>query len=228
MSADYTAHAARQQKAAQEAHAKWLQGLSAEQVANLKRLGVFDAPSDSHEVGGHAPGQTADMAESSMARVESDVAEEIDAKSEAGGIADEFGVSLQTAQRILAWHKGQIKGALLSREADLLSVVVGGLLATKNIKISAAALAFASNMAAVNGLGCQSEYARKLGVSRTILSRAVVAWGRQLGLHPSAHQKSEKACATYSEVGKTNHWRRTKVSASALLLKLDKIRRSKS
>ena len=214
MSADYATHAARQQAAAKAAHAKWLCELSPEQRKTLARLGVFDAPDDSHEVGGHSPMQLADIADSPIARVDPDIAAALDTETEI--IADQFGVDLPAAARILAWHAAAMAHAMLTREADLLAVVVGGLLASKNVRIASAGLAFASSMAAVNGLGSQAEYARSIGVSRTILSKSAKAWQRQLNLHTSPFQKSEAACTTYSAVAKARHWRKQKVTATAL------------
>ena len=95
-------------------------------------------------------------------------------------------------------------------------MVVGGLLASKNVRIASAGLAFASSMASANGLGSQAEYSRRIGVSRTIISKSVIAWQRQLNLHTSPFQKSEAACATYSQVAKDHHWRTQKATAVKL------------
>jgi len=223
MSADYSQHASRQQAAAKAAHAKWLCELSPEQRKTLTHLGVFDAPDDSHEVGGHSPMQLADIADSPIARVDPDIALALDTETEI--LADMFGVSLALAARILAWHAADVTHAMLTREADLLAVVVGGLLASKNVRIASAGLAFASSMAAANGLGSQAEYARSIGVSRTILSKSAKAWQRQLKLHTSPFQKSEAACATYSQVAKDRHWRNQKVTATALAGRLRTLRK---
>lgn len=221
MSDEYLAHAARLQERAKREHESWLKSLSPEQVQNLRRLGVLDAPDDSHEVGGHSPAQVSDLADTSLVGFTPDFAEEIDGLADT--LADELGVSGSVARRFLAWHQKTLTETLRTREADLLGIVVGGLLAAKNIRIASAALAFASNMAAANGLGSQAEYARKINVSRTIMSKAVLAWKRQFDLIPSPYQKTDEACATYSEVAKKKHWRRAKVSAVALAQKLNSI-----
>ena len=223
MSADYQNHATRQQAAAKKAHAAWVSGLTPEQRKNLSRLGVFESPDDSHEVGGHSPMQVADIADSPLARIDPDFAAAIDSEIEI--LADRFGVDLATAQKIIAWHAHDLATSLITREADLLAVVVGGLLASKNVRIASAGLAFASSMAAANGLGSQAEYSRSIGVSRTIISKAVKAWQRQLNLHTSPFQKSEAACETYSQVAKARHWRTRKVTAAALTAKLRTLRK---
>jgi len=222
MSQEYFAHAARLNDRAKAQHKEWVTTLSPEQRKNLQSLGVLDAPDDNHEVGGHAPTQTSDMAESSLCRVDIDFAAQID--GQAGQIADDFDVSYQQAEKILAWHLAEVSGAIRSYDADLLSIVVGGLLSSKNIRIAAAGLAFASQMSVANSLGSQAEYSRKIGVSRTILSKSVKAWKKALRLRTNIWQKSDEACETYSAKAKEKHWRSTKATASALikLLKLTK------
>jgi len=213
VSADYQNHATRQHAVARSAYAKWTATLTPDQRANLSRLGVF-APDDSHEVGGHSPMQVADIADSPLARVDPDFAAAIDSEIEI--IADRFGVNMATARKIAVWHAHDLATSLFTREADLLAVVVGGLLASKNVRISSAGLAFASSMASANGLGSQAEYSRTIGVSRTIISKSVKAWQRQLNLHTSPFQKSEAACETYSQVAKDQHWRTQKATAVKL------------
>jgi hypothetical protein len=221
VSLEYQTHASRLHEKAKQEHQTWLKSLTADQLENLRRLGVLDAPDDSHEVGGHSPAQVSDLADTSLVGFTPDLAGEIDGMAEI--LADELGIDESVARKFLAWHEKTLAETLRTREADLLSIVVGGLLAAKNISIAAGSLAFAANMAAANGLGCPAEYARRLGVSRTILSKAILAWKRQFGLLPSPYQKTEEACATYSEVARKKHWRKAKVSASALAKRLHTI-----
>lgn len=220
---DYGAHAARLNTAARSAHEKWIESLTPDQRANLRRLGVLDPADDSHEVGGHSPTQLADVAESHLARTEIDLAAELD--GHAGPIADRFDIPLHVAREILDWHVAGVEASMRTHEADLLSIVVGGLLASNNIKIAAAGLAFAGGMEAANGLGSQAQYARKLGVSRTILSKAVRSWAEQLNLRTNVWQKTPEACATYSAVAKARHWRKAKVSATELFKRINTLRK---
>jgi hypothetical protein len=220
---DYGHHASRLHARAKAEHDKWVKGLSPEVRKKLEGMGVLEAPEDSHEIGGHSPFQSSDIAESPLARVDIDFAAQAD--GEAGELADLFDISMETANKMLQWHQAKVDSSLQTHEADLLSVVVGGLLSSGNIKISAAGLAFASNMDAANGLGNQATYARSLGVSRSILSKSVKGWRRHLNLRPSPWQKSDEACATYSALAKEKHWRRTKTSAVELMSRLNIIRR---
>lgn len=225
MSAEYEAHASRLQKRAKAEHTAWLATLTFEQRKKLRALGVLDAPDDSHEVGGHSPWQAHDMADSSAASIPADLSA-LDDPTDL--LAEELGLPPEVARKILAWHEDRLRDALRSHEADLLGIVVGGLLASNNVRVASAGLAFATNMAAANGLGCQADFARKLGVSRTILSRAVVEWQRTLGMPTSPFQKSEKACRTYSTTGKASHWRTKKVNAIHLAKRLNALFRPQS
>lgn len=217
---DYNAHRNSLQAKASAAHKEWLTNLSDDQKANLRRLGVLDAPVDNLEVGGHSPFQIRDAAESPACRTESDMTA-LDGEAEL--LADEFDLDLPTAIKITRWKDSSVNAAMATHEADLLGIVVGGLLASKNIPIAAAGLAFATNIAATSGLGCPAEYARHLGVSRSIVSKAIKFWRRQLNLRISPWQKSDEACATYSRIGKTNHWRAQKTSARILSARLAKL-----
>ena len=220
---DYQGHASRLHAAASAARKTWLSTLSPQQIENLKHLGVYEESEDTHEEGGHSPTQTADIADSPLASIDPDYAAAID--GEAGALADRMGVTMDMAKTILAWHADALAVALRTHEADLLSVVVGGLLASKNVRIACGGLAFASGMVAANGLGSQAEYARSIGVSRTIISKSVVAWQRQLNLPTSKFQKSEEACTTYAAIAKTKHWRSQKVTATELAKRLSSRRK---
>lgn len=215
MGDDYQERAARMNQAAKSAHKEWVASLTPSQRRNLEKLGVLDPAKDRHEVGGHSPHQISDVAETSIARDDTDPTATID--DPASLLADEFGLPLDVAEQLHAWHQQSCEAALRQREGDLLSIVIGGLISSKNIRISAAGLAFAAELDAVNGLGTQAAYARLLGVTRSSISKSVKAWRRSLQLRRSSHQKSDEACQTYSEVGKKNHWRRQTTTASRIL-----------
>ncbi len=218
MADDYESHRRRQQRDAEAAHGNWIRRLTPAQRAKLKSMGVLEAPDDSAEVGGHSPWQEVDAAESPLAKVDFVPSETLD--SPACLLAERFDIPEATAVEILKWHIQSTEDALIQRQSDLLAIVVGGLIASKNIRISSAGLAYAAQLDAVNGLGCQADYARSLGVSRSAVSKSVRAWERDLGLQKGPHQKSAAACLTYSEIGKSNHWRSQKVTAGALLARL--------
>lgn len=208
-------------EAARLAYSAWTARMSPEEKLRAKALGVATHTDDDAEVGGHSPYATTDLADSPLASIEPDFAEIID--TEADTMAEDFGISLVQANQILAWHKSISKDSLRRNLGHYLGVIVGGLLSSKNPKLSAAGLAFAAGLDSLNGLGCQREYARKNHLSPSAISKVVIAWQRSLELNPSAHQKSEDACNTYSEVGKARHWRAQRVTSSTASKLLSRI-----
>lgn len=84
-------------------------------------------------------------------------------------------------------------------------------LSAPNVRISAAGLAFATQLDAINGFGSQIKYAAAIGVSRAAISKSVRHWRRLLDLPTNGYMKSEDACASYSRVQKERHWRRRKL-----------------
>ena len=217
----YEDHRRRQHAMAAQEYASWIAGMSPTEREKIKALALEHFPDDDNEVGGHNPFAGSDMAESPLARIETDIASAIDTPAEE--LAEFFNISLELANRILSWHDDKVKSSIRSHESQFLGIIVGGLLSSNNPKLAAAGLAFAAGLDALNGLGCQREYARRNGLSPSAVSKVVKAWQRGLNLHPSAHQKSESACQTYSSVGKTRHWRNQRFSngsATRLLSKL--------
>ena len=220
-SARYEDHARRLQARATEEYSIWVSRMTPAERAQLAALGVESPPDDDTEVGGHSPYAASDLAESPLARVETDMAGNIDTAEDE--LAERFSIPLELSHKILCWHDSAVKDSIRRHEAHFLGIIVGGLLSARNPKLAATGLAFAAGLDALNGLGCQREYARNNGLSVSAVSKVVKAWQRGLNLRPSAHQKSESACQTYSDVGKTRHWRNRRITtgtASRLLSKL--------
>lgn len=214
----YEVHARNLHQRATDEWQRWWSSLPPGEKARARSLGLDRPSDDDTEVGGHSPYSASDIADTPLARTEVDFASQIDTPDEE--IAERFGISVKQARLLLAWHQTAVETAIRQAQAQYLQVIVGGLLSAKNPKLSAAGLAFAGDLAALNGLHCQREYAKQLHVSPSAISKVVKAWQRALGLRPSAHQKSEAACRTYSTSGKANHWRKRTVSASDLLKRL--------
>lgn len=214
----YDTHARSLHARAKKAHADWFASLSPDEKKRAKSMGVDSPPDDNTEVGGHSPFSVSDVADTPLARIDFDVSQAIDQPVEI--LAEQFNIPLQTAKEILDWHRSEMNDAIRSAEASHLQIIVGGLLSARNPKLSAAGLAFAGNLAALNGLPSQRDFARENHISPEAISKMVRMWSSALGLNPSVHQKSANACRIYSRIGKTAHWRSKKVSASALLKKL--------
>jgi hypothetical protein len=98
------------------------------------------------------------------------MAELIDSPEEI--LADEYGVSLAVARRILSDREDLARRG----QAQILASVIGLLIQSRNINVQVHALAIAFGMDQLNGAHSQSEIARELGVTRALVSHYVLAW----------------------------------------------------
>jgi hypothetical protein len=87
-------------------------------------------------------------------------------------IADDYGVDLPTARRILRDRLDTARRG----QAEMLANVIGLLLASRNMPVMVHSLAIAFGMDQLNGARSQSEIARALGVSRALVSHYVLSW----------------------------------------------------
>jgi hypothetical protein len=101
---------------------------------------------------------------------EPDMAAMIDRPEEI--MADEYGVSIAVALRIIADREDLARRG----QAQILASVIGLLIQSRNINVQVHALAIAFGMDQLNGAHSQSEIARELGVTRALVSHYVLAW----------------------------------------------------
>jgi len=101
---------------------------------------------------------------------EPDMAALIDTAEEIA--TDEYGVDLPTAMRILSDRQDVVRRS----QAEMLAKVIGLLLQSRNPNVQVHALAIAYGMDELNGAHSQSEVARKLGVTRALMSHYVLGW----------------------------------------------------
>jgi hypothetical protein len=101
---------------------------------------------------------------------EQNMAEMIDRPEEI--MADEYGVSLAVARRILSDREDLARRG----QAQILASVIGLLIQSRNLNVQVHALAIAFGMDQLNGAHSQSEIARELGVTRALVSHYVLAW----------------------------------------------------
>lgn len=99
-----------------------------------------------------------------------DMAELIDTPEEIA--ADEYGVSLAVARRILADQHKAVRAA----QGQTLGAVIGHLIAGNNLTAKVHCLALAIGLDQLNGFHSQSEVARQLGVTRALISHYVLGW----------------------------------------------------
>lgn len=207
---DYEQHRANQLRQAQREFDEWILTLPMSERESVKKL----RPADDTTSSGHAfPEDPAMYAVEAPTTYKENPIDEI---------AEKFEVSTDMAARILAWHETAIQNEQISTQANLLQTIIGALLSSKNPKMSAAALAFASGLHTLNGIHSQAEYAASVNLSRQALNKTVRLWKRILNLNPSAYTKSEKAHAKLLERNEKTHWRQVEASATNILNALSK------
>lgn len=99
-----------------------------------------------------------------------DMADEIDSAFEI--IADEYGVSLETAQRIIADRDRAVR----TSDAEVLGNIIGMLLSAGTNPVILHSLALASGLGHLNGIKSEADVARQLGVTRSLVSHYVIGW----------------------------------------------------
>ena len=101
---------------------------------------------------------------------EPDMAELIDQPDEI--IADEYGVNIAIARRILADREDLARRG----QAEILANIISYIIQSRNPTLQVYALAIAYGMDQLNGAHSQSEVARNLGVTRALVSHYVLQW----------------------------------------------------
>lgn len=142
------------------------------------------------------------MIHDNQASYEPDMSDLIDQEREI--LADRYGVSLIVADAIIADRRGyQYRDV-----AAILGRIIGVLISAQNPSVMVHALALAAGLDQLNGVHSEAEVARKLGVTRALLSHYVVAWrdvlsGRNYSFDITKFRKRNSTRATYAEQTKS-------------------------
>lgn len=187
---DYIRRMDEQTRVYQREYKDWLARQDPKTRAEIERLGLAKPVENPHRVSGHAPDQDRDAAESTRSLTEFDP-----------GDMDEP-APVQT-------------GTMSPEIMQVITRIVGTIIAHENVKIATAALAFALNMDGLNGLGSIREYAARIGVSPEAISKAKRKWESELQLPPNAFAKTARAKAALSLAQRTKHWKKARWTAPA-------------
>ncbi|MES2571456.1 MAG: hypothetical protein V4710_15555 [Verrucomicrobiota bacterium] len=125
-------------------------------------------------------------------------------------LCDKFGITVEQARGITLFFAAMAEKETQRRESLQLSRVIGGFLKPGNLRVRAYALAFAADLAALNGIGTQTEGAKACGCTRSNMSKETTWWSDCLELPPSSHQKTRAERQVLSKAQKSNHWRNKK------------------
>ena len=187
----------------------WYKSLTPAQRRCLNARGIEGALVE----GAGRAGRDEDAASLPAASFSEDLGARIDTLADE--IAEKFGIAERTAVPLAGFLARAIEREALVYKAMLFQKVCGEFLNAKNPKLLAAGLAFAANLAALNGLKSQRDYARRIHVTPAALSKVTKKWQRELGLTTSAHMKNEAACQSYSKIQSGDrHWRKQKAKGT--------------
>ncbi len=185
---------------------RWFSSLPPAEQDRLRAEGVSGPATDGDRVNGQNPMQTKDAAEKPQSSEEVDFAAAADTLADL--LCEQFDLTEGQAAGIVDWHQAQLDSDALAFQATLFQRLIGAFLATSNPRVEAAGLAFAANLAALNGLGSMRQFSRETGISVATVSKSARRWRANLNLPRSPHMKSDAAAEKYSQVQKRNHWRR--------------------
>ena len=204
---DYAQGATARDAEYRKAYKAWVEGLDPDDRRELEASGLLAADLGmALGVAAASGSRERDAAESSEAAVEVDMAALFDTLPEF--LREKRGLSGEQAAIVSEWHQSTVEKHSLSYKAWLLNKLIAGLLMHANVKLAAGALAFATNLSALNGMGTMTAWARGARVGRAAVSKTTKWWQRELKLPRSVHMKTDFACARYAAAGQSNHWRK--------------------
>jgi predicted transcriptional regulator len=119
-------------------------------------------------------------------------------------VADDLGITIDQAKRVIAYAQNLAR----RQQAEILAKVVGLLLTGKNLPVQVHSLAIAFGLDELNGAHSQSEIARKLGVTRALISHYVIGWrdilaGGVGGFDCTKYRKKNQTRTIYAEKAKS-------------------------
>jgi hypothetical protein len=154
-------------------------------------------------------GISRDAAESSMASFTEDFPGAID--SAADEIRERFlPLSPKLAREIAVWHEERLIRESEKRKAGVIITIAGAFLGRSNVKLLAAGLAYATDLAITSGMGTMRAWALKTGLSKQAISKSAKWWKKALGLPGGSHMRDEETCASYSRAQSDKHWRNSR------------------
>jgi hypothetical protein len=125
-------------------------------------------------------------------------------------LAEELGLTLDQARRVLAWAERQRAGQERTGNAELIAVIRLFWRYGSNGKMLALALAFAAGLDRQLPFRSMREAAAASGYTVAALSKLVRNVQDSLGLPRTSHNKSDEASTVFSAVQKVKHFRKRK------------------
>lgn len=113
-------------------------------------------------------------------------------------LAEELCLGLEDAEKVWAWHERHLAREVEHARGEQLGRIVGLLCKpSRNIKALVRGLALAAGLDELNGTHSQSEVARELGCTRSLISHYVTAWADLLDLDVFKFRKVSRSRETF-------------------------------
>ena len=110
--------------------------------------------------------------------------------------------------KLVAWKNEHLRTEVDSQVFAEMRHVISEIIFHDNVKLFAGALMFAYELNGTNGFPNQSRFAQAISVTRSAVSKAVCSLRDNLTIRKNCHMKSDEARKKFSDVQKTNHFRR--------------------
>ncbi len=203
---DYESHVQRENTAYLLAYEEFEAKLTPQQRAFIGRPATPDIE-DHHACNTRKVliGISGDAADSKWACEHPDVAKDIDT------VVDELreiGIPASVCSSLASWHTRRVEMEAETAKASLIVKFAGIFLNGSNVRLVAAGLAYAGDLALVYGMGSMDSWAKKHGLSRQAVSKVANFWRRELGLTGGSHMRDDKTREAYRKAQTNNHWRK--------------------
>lgn len=186
------------------AYDEWMGTLSDVERRALEDGGV-DVP-DLDPVSRSATAVSRDAADLSMAAVSVDFAAGADGPVER--LQEAFGLNRAQAEGVAAFLREKVRRDSNRLLGNAISFIAGEFLQAANLKLYAAALAFASDLSVTSGMGSMRQWATRNGLSVAAVSKVSRHLRKGLALGPGNHLRDDRISEICSTAQKKNHWRK--------------------
>jgi hypothetical protein len=191
---------------------EWEKTLSDADRARLRDCAAPDLDSHSRS----PTGREKDVAESGIASEWPDMELAVDRPQDQ--LMEMFDLTPGQAEGLVQFFQVAIDRRAQFEKARVIVKVAGAFLNAPNVKLYAAALAYASDLALTCGMGSMRAWSASNGVTPAAVSKVAKFWRRELNLPQGHHMRSEELSETYrasqTNPEKGGHWRNRKFKSA--------------
>jgi len=144
-------------------------------------------------------------------------------------LAEKFDLTEGQARGIAHWHAQAVEEEAQDQQKVRFARLIAPLVAARNIRLEAVAIAFAANMAPSLGFSTQTAAALTIPgsdgepITKACLNKRVNWWSGFLNLPPAPGMRKASAVKSYSEARKVTHWRKSReITKDSVLARMAK------